>query len=94
MGVPNTAVEVSALNTLLKATALQAFARTEVAYLHGREWMEFLDKTAPGTNFSTKGEILAFAGYKSEVHSVIEKEEVEELLDMINLWIKKHHHIK
>ncbi|MFK7870331.1 MAG: DUF4381 family protein [Roseobacter sp.] len=75
----------AAIADILRRAALAAYARDRVAGLYGRDWLQFLDKTA-GTSFATSpaGEVLATAPFKAQpAHPDLHREAV--------LWIKAHH---
>ena len=40
------------VSVLLKRVAMAAFSRERVASLHGMEWVDFLNKTGPGSGFA------------------------------------------
>lgn len=39
------------VSVVLKRVALAAYPREQVASLYGREWLDFLNRTCPGTHF-------------------------------------------
>jgi hypothetical protein len=69
---------------ILRRTALSAFARTEVASLHGADWLHFLDQTYGGTGFSQgPGRVLASAPYRPTSSE-------SGLVALAQEWIKRH----
>ncbi len=72
------------LATLVRRTALAAFPRNEVASLHGRIWLMFLDRTYGGSGFSAgPGQQLASAPYAAG------RKETS-LKALVRTWIRKH----
>lgn len=54
-----------AIADILRRTALMAFPRTDVAGLHGDDWLAFLDRTGGGSAFREgQGRALATAPYR------------------------------
>ena len=51
-------VRLSRIAALLKATALQAYPRRDIASLSGDRWLEWLDASAEGTIFSQSSHTL------------------------------------
>lgn len=49
---------------ILRRTALAAYPRTTVASLAGQDWLRFLDRSAKGAEFASKGADLAIAPYR------------------------------
>ena len=80
------------LPVLLKATALQAYPRTEVAHLSGQAWLTMLDsKWSESTFSSVVGERLLTINYQNEQYWQLDSEQIDELIDTIRRWIRKHH---
>ena len=80
------------LAVLLKATALQAYPRTEVAHLSGQAWLTMLDSKWNESTFSSVvGERLLTINYQNEQHWQFESEQIDELIDTIRRWIRIHH---
>jgi len=44
----DSAAFAAAVNALLKSVAVRAYPREQVAAIHGRQWAEFLNSSAPG----------------------------------------------
>lgn len=79
------------LAVLLKTTALQAYPRTEVAHLSGQAWLSMLDSKWDEATFSTViGERLLAINYQSEQVWHFEPAQIEEVIDTIRRWIRKH----
>ena len=69
---------------LLRRTALSAYARQDVAALHGPDWLAFLDQAYGGTGFSNgPGKAVAEAPYKKACNG-------GDLKPLIRTWIKTH----
>lgn len=72
------------LAELLRRTALSAYARQDVAALHGPDWLAFLDRAYGGTAFSNgPGKAVAEAPYKKAG-------DCSDLKPLIRTWIKTH----
>lgn len=74
---------------LLRRTALVAFPRSDVAALHGPQWLAFLDKAAPKVAFSGSqaGTLLTSAPYQRAEPS---GQANSDLAKMARLWIETH----
>lgn len=82
---------VSRLPFLLKATALQAFPREEIASLSGDSWLEFLSDHYPGHSFSDAlGQQLITISYQRRQQCSLNDEDVGALVDRTRDWIKRH----
>lgn len=74
----------AAVAGILRRAALVAFPRKEVVALLGQDWLEFLDATCPGTEFSgAPGAVLLRAPWTSEAPN-------PELTLRARHWLKKH----
>ena len=72
------------LADLLRRTALTAYPRAEVASLHGRDWLAFLDKTYGGNAFlDGPGQCVADTPYRRQV-------ETSGLAPVVRKWIRTH----
>lgn len=74
---------------LLRRTALVAFPRSDVAALHGRQWLGFLDAAAPKVAFSGSeaGALLTSAPYqRGQPNGQI----TADLAKMARIWIETH----
>ena len=78
---PAAAGEVAAI---LKRTALVAYARDDVASLHGAEWAQFLvESSGSDSRVKASAPIIAAAAYRPGV-------EAAELVNPAKRWIRKH----
>lgn len=66
------------LSVLLKRVALASYSCEMVASLYGAEWISFLNKTCPRSQFSQS--------FVSEPAQMVDVE----LLNAANIWIRKH----
>jgi hypothetical protein len=75
----------------MKRTALGAFPRAQVASLSGIEWLRFLDRTGH-TNAYTRGhgQLLPELTYDPRAVTLLGTASVEELFEVIRLWIAGH----
>jgi len=83
---------LSEIPVLLKEAALLAFPRSEVADLSGEKWLDFLDKTMGGKNFTIgEGRLLPELAY-APVQRIaqLSDEQVGNLLQLVRRWIKLH----
>ncbi len=81
------------LPVLVKRTALSFDRRTNVASLYGEEWLRRLDSSYGGTGFSAgPGRRLIDAAYvPAEQLANLQADEVDPLVELVGLWIRKHH---
>ncbi len=80
-----TANDIGPLPVLLKATAMQAYGREQVASLFGQEWLEFLSTKVPTASF---GEALLEIDYLPKdrwPHG-----QSEHLFNACATWIEQH----
>ncbi|MCL6416445.1 DUF4381 domain-containing protein [Aestuariirhabdus sp. Z084] len=76
---------------LLKATALQAFPRAQVASLSGERWLEFLDAQYPGPPFcGDLGRLMLTLDYAPPSHQTIDAQQARQLSEMARHWIRTH----
>jgi len=69
---------------ILRRTALAAYPRSDVAGLHGEEWLAFLDASYRGSQFrSGVGRVLATAAYRPA-------QPVEGLQSAAVSWVRGH----
>ena len=86
---PNSADLLEPLSALLKATALQAYPRAEVARLSGDNWLRWLSENGDGAHFSSSSTtLLAESVY--QVRSVAPGSEMQQLLLEVGNWIRRH----
>ena len=72
------------LASILRRTALAAYPRSSVAGLFGSDWLDFLDTSYGGTDFSSgKGRVLVTSPYG---HA----KSCEGLDQLVTIWIKRH----
>lgn len=74
------------LSVLLRRAALAGWPRERVAGVHGRPWLEFLDRTGGGGKFRDgPGRVLASAPYapRAEIQA-------EELCALVADWLKRN----
>ena len=82
---------VSALNVLMKRTALAGFSRERVAGLSGMNWLNFLETTYPSGQFKqSPGKFLAEIGYVSEKNLELQDKDWQELIYICEKWIRHH----
>jgi hypothetical protein len=83
---------LAAMAALVKRTAIHAFGRSNVAELSGQTWLEFLDRTGAGDNFSHGQDRLLseFAYIKHETLNEMSKENIEQVLALVRDWIIRH----
>lgn len=82
---------VAALPYYLKAVALHAYPRVEVASLSGEAWARFLDAHYDGPAFAgAAGKKLLLLAYLPPERREINEAEARRLIDMARLWIATH----
>jgi len=82
---------VAALPFYLKATALQAYPRRDVAALSGRAWLLFLDTHCPAVSFSgDMGEALLAVSYLPPEQWPLNEAAGKKLIDLCYRWIARH----
>jgi hypothetical protein len=80
-----------ALPKLLKATALQAYPRGDVAALSGSAWLAFLDDHYPGPKFNAEpGKKLLSIAYRAESSWQVSNEDAAQLIAMTRQWLRQH----
>lgn len=70
------------VNALLKSVALVAYPRAEVAAMHGREWVGFLNAQLDGAEFPQ--------GFDNALYQPDAKVDVSALEQAARAWIKHH----
>lgn len=74
-----------ALNMLLRRVAMARHSRRAVAPLHGRQWLEFLDRTGETAQFSRgAGRVLLEAPYVPQADF-----DARALLALVETWLRK-----
>lgn len=82
---------LASLPELLKATALHAYPRTEIAALSGDEWLAFLDSHYDGPAFSDKpGRQLLTVAYQDKSRWQLSSEDARTLIEMSRRWLQQH----
>lgn len=83
---------LSEIPVLVKRTALHCFPRENIASLSGDDWLRFLDTSYGGTDFhSGPGKILEQTAYRNAQQlEQYKKEDIQQLIDVVRRWIKKH----
>lgn len=82
---------VRQLPFLLKATALQAYPRSDVAQLSGTQWLEFLDSQFEGPAFRDgPGQGLLEIAYQPESQWRLSQLDAESLISLSRRWIREH----
>jgi hypothetical protein len=75
------------LNNLLKHTALTIDEREAISSLSGKDWLQFLDRSANTSAFTDgAGSILANGPYQS----IVDEGDLSALHQLAELWIKEH----
>jgi hypothetical protein len=82
---------LSALPALLKATALHAYPRHEIAALSGVHWLAFLDQHYSGPSFRQGvGRQLLNIAYQPDCRWQLSPQEARHLIHMCRRWLGKH----
>ena len=77
------------LSMLVRRTALVAFPREKVAPLVGSPWLDFLDRSYGGQEFSQgAGRLLASGPYQ---RGAPDREQLAALAALVRRWIRGHH---
>ena len=74
---------IEQLNKLLKSTALRGWPQSEVAGLHGNNWLTFLQDSCPAAEPQWTQPLAAVYGPAPAVAS-------SELLQSARTWIRRH----
>lgn len=80
----DTGTAVQAINALLKAVALQAYPRRDIAALSGDAWQEFLRDSAP------QGPAFESAALTAQYRPSAEHIDIAALLQASRNWISRH----
>ena len=82
---------VAVLPYFIKATALQAYPRQDIAALTGDGWLKFLDSHYPGPAFSHgPGEKLLCVAYQPKEQWQMNEDQCKALIGMSRDWIATH----
>jgi hypothetical protein len=71
------------LSVLLRRTAISRYGRQQVASLHGKDWLTFLDRTGRTTQFTSQGQALLAAPYQRHA-----SQSAAPLLQLAQHWFK------
>jgi len=81
--------DVAGLAGLVRRTALAAYPRKEVASLHGRDWLVFLDRSYGGDAFENgAGQLLGQGTYGKGVGTG--EDTLRSLRQLVETWIRRH----
>lgn len=75
------------LFVVLKRTAIHAFGREQVAYLYGKEWLSFLEKTGKDVRMTDYHPLISRAIYAG---IELEQETQRAILLSAKKWIRTH----
>lgn len=79
------------LPVILKATALHAYPRIEIAHLSGVQWLKVLDSKCKTTNFSSSvGAQLLTISYQPIENWQLQDGGIHRLFDLVRRWLKDH----
>ena len=83
--------QLAALPVLLKATALQAYPREQVAALSGDAWLEFMDTHCVAAPFEGDiGKNLLDIAYRPKSQLRLSESQVNALMGASRIWIEHH----
>ncbi len=81
------------VNSILKASALQAYNREDIAILSGEKWVDFLNKKAKHVNFNGACKTMLSNGpYQKFSSEDFNQNEFDDLVALSIKWIKSHRH--
>jgi len=80
-------VTMTHLFALLKNVAFQAYGRSEVAGMHGKEWLTFLESKARDVSFKKYEEDIYRSVYKEEK---VSESVIIDLISQSKKWIQTH----
>ena len=79
------------VDQILKRVALVTWPRQDVASLSGRTWMEFLNRTGRGNEFTNEQiEALKDVAYSSKISNQVSVNQLELLFESASRWIRQH----
>jgi hypothetical protein len=82
------------VNSILKACALQAYSREDIAIFSSENWVAFLNKKAKPVNFSGAFKTILISGHYEKFNSeTFSQNEFDDLITLSVKWVKKHRHI-
>ncbi len=77
---------VACASSILRRAALRRYPHAEVAPLHGRDWLLFLDRSARMTGFTNgPGEALGLAAY-----APVTRCDPDALTQLCHDWLRRH----
>lgn len=79
----DTLAYAQSVNALLKSAALAAFPTRDIAALHGRDWLSFLEASAPGASFDTDFTVAVYSGDTRRI-------DVQRLHRQARRWLVRH----
>lgn len=83
--------QLAALPFLLKATALHAYPREQVAALSGEQWLDFLDEHCADVSFRRDiGQNLLDMAYLPADQLRLNETQANELIALSRTWIERH----
>ena len=89
--VNNLSNVVEKLPFYLKATALQAYPRDQVAQLSGSAWIDFLNEKTGSEHFNSNvSEQLLTISYRPKEQWQLTEEQCLNLINLTKLWVKYH----
>ena len=87
----NTPQCLQQLPLILKATALHAYPRLEIAQASGSQWLKILDSKCKATQFSSPvGEQLLTIAYQPVQDWHLQDGQIDRLFELVRKWIKQH----
>ncbi len=75
---------------LLKATALHAYPREQVAGLYGGEWLVFLNQQTAAQDYFSKKSMHLLSSSADQQQPIVTDEQVSILAGEMACWIKRH----
>tara|TARA_B110000908_G_C10163752_1_gene407329 strand:- start:389 stop:955 length:567 start_codon:yes stop_codon:yes gene_type:complete len=79
------------LPLILKATALHAYPRLEIAQASGTQWLKILDSKCKATQFSSPvGQQLLTIAYQPVQDWQLRDGQIDRLFELVRKWIKQH----
>ncbi len=81
------------VNSILKACALQAYNREDIAILSGEKWVDFLNKNATQVSFIGGCKTMLSQGpYQKFNSEAFKQSDFDALIALSTKWIKTHRH--
>ncbi len=86
----NYSLQLAGLSEILRRTALQQFPREDVATLHGKDWLDFLNQTGGNGEFSKQyAEALADGVYRS-LENETPLNQDSPLVKAVHRWLRRN----